>query len=81
MPVRIWLRGWVTIRLPWVCLWVESAEVDEEDADIKAIDANGNQLVDGDTLLYIKDLIKGAPKGFGNKGRVWKIFDFVGRRP
>ena len=40
------------------------AEVNEEDDDgIKAIDANGNQLVDGDTVTLIKDLkVKGAPK-------------------
>ncbi|MBS1651093.1 MAG: alkylphosphonate utilization protein [Bacteroidetes bacterium] len=33
------------------------------DAGNKIIDANGNELVDGDTVIVIKDLpVKGAPK-------------------
>ena len=50
------------------------AEVDEEDAGIKAIDANGNQLVDGDTVTLIKDLkVKGAPKDLKQGTRVKNI--------
>lgn len=50
-------------------------EVNEEDDDgIKAIDANGNQLVDGDTVTLIKDLkVKGAPKDLKQGTRVKNI--------
>ncbi|GGG13755.1 zinc ribbon domain-containing protein YjdM [Pontibacter amylolyticus] len=38
------------------------AEVEEE-AGLKVVDANGNVLQDGDTVVVIKDLpVKGAPK-------------------
>ena len=51
------------------------AEGNEEDDDgIKAIDANGNQLVDGDTVTLIKDLkVKGAPKDLKQGTRVKNI--------
>lgn len=51
------------------------AEVNEEEDDgIKAIDANGNQLVDGDTVTLIKDLkVKGAPKDLKQGTRVKNI--------
>ena len=51
------------------------AEVNEEDDDgIKAIDANGNQLVDGDSVTLIKDLkVKGAPKDLKQGTRVKNI--------
>lgn len=51
------------------------AEVNEEDDEgIKAIDANGNQLVDGDTVTLIKDLkVKGAPKDLKQGTRVKNI--------
>ena len=51
------------------------AEVNEEDDDgIKAIDANGNQLVDGDTVTLMKDLkVKGAPKDLKQGTRVKNI--------
>lgn len=51
------------------------AEVNEEDDDgIKAIDANGNQLVDGDIVTLIKDLkVKGAPKDLKQGTRVKNI--------
>lgn len=51
------------------------AEVNEEDDDgIKAIDANDNQLVDGDTVTLIKDLkVKGAPKDLKQGTRVKNI--------
>lgn len=51
------------------------AEVNEEDDDgIKAIDANGNQLVDGDTVTLIKDLkVKGVPKDLKQGTRVKNI--------
>lgn len=35
----------------------------EEEAGLKVVDANGNVLQDGDTVVVIKDLpVKGAPK-------------------
>ncbi|WP_299988655.1 zinc ribbon domain-containing protein YjdM [uncultured Pontibacter sp.] len=35
----------------------------EEDAGLKVVDANGNILQDGDSVVVIKDLpVKGAPK-------------------
>lgn len=35
----------------------------EEEAGLKVLDANGNVLQDGDTVVVIKDLpVKGAPK-------------------
>ena len=51
------------------------AEVNEEHDDgIKAIDANGKQLVDGDTVTLIKDLkVKGAPKDLKQGTRVKNI--------
>ena len=51
------------------------AEVNEEDDEgIKAIDANGNQLVDGDTVTLIKDLkVKGVPKDLKQGTRVKNI--------
>ena len=50
------------------------AEVVEEDDRIRAIDANGNQLADGDTVTLIKDLkVKGAPKDLKQGTRVKNI--------
>lgn len=38
-------------------------EVVSEDTDLKVIDANGNELNNGDSVVVIKDLpVKGAPK-------------------
>ena len=46
------------------CFYEWNPEDEEtEDADTKVIDANGNELKDGDTVVVIKDLpVKGAPK-------------------
>ena len=50
------------------------AEVVEEDDRIRAIDANGNQLADGDTVTLIKDLkVNGAPKDLRQGTRVKNI--------
>ena len=50
------------------------AEIVEEDERIRAIDANGNQLADGDTVTLIKDLkVKGAPKDLKQGTRVKNI--------
>ena len=55
------------------------AEIVEEDDRIRAIDANGNQLVDGDTVTLIKDLkVKGAPKDLKQGTRVKNIRIVVG---
>jgi protein PhnA len=38
-------------------------EVVSEDTDLKVIDANGNELNNGDSVVVVKDLpVKGAPK-------------------
>ena len=51
-----------------------SVLMSEDDDGIKAIDANGNQLVDGDTVTLIKDLkVKGAPKDLKQGTRVKNI--------
>ena len=50
------------------------AAIVEEDERIRAIDANGNQLADGDTVTLIKDLkVKGAPKDLKQGTRVKNI--------
>ena len=50
------------------------AEIVEEDNRIRAIDANGNQLADGDTVTLIKDLkVKGAPKDLKQGTRLKNI--------
>ena len=49
----------------------EQAEVEE---GVVAIDANGNKLADGDTVILIKDLkVKGAPKDLKQGTRVKNI--------
>jgi protein PhnA len=43
--------------------WVPEEETVEADASDKVIDANGNELHNGDTVIIVKDLpVKGAPK-------------------
>lgn len=52
--------------------WEPGAEVEEEGP--VAIDANGNKLADGDTVMVIKDLkVKGAPKDIKQGTRVKNI--------
>jgi len=42
--------------------WNPNEKIEEEDS-LKVIDANGNRLNDGDTVIIVKDLpVKGAPK-------------------
>lgn len=39
------------------------ADISEDEQGLKVIDANGNELQDGDSVIVIKDLpVKGAPK-------------------
>lgn len=46
------------------------AEIVEEDERIRAIDANGNQLADGDTVTCIKRFkSQGCSKGFETRTR------------
>lgn len=41
----------------------DTADSDDAHANVKVIDANGNELQNGDTVVVIKDLpVKGAPK-------------------
>ena len=41
----------------------DPAEVEADVSGLKVLDANGNELQDGDTVIIIKDLpVKGAPK-------------------
>ncbi len=43
--------------------WVPSEEAMETESGLKILDANGNELKDGDSVIVIKDLpVKGAPK-------------------
>lgn len=43
--------------------WIPTEEVIEANATIKVLDSNGNELINGDTVVIIKDLpVKGAPK-------------------
>ena len=43
--------------------WNPDEEVEAEETGSKVLDANGNELKDGDTVVIIKDLpVKGAPK-------------------
>ena len=43
--------------------WVPTQEIVETDKTLKILDANGNELKDGDSVIVIKDLpVKGAPK-------------------
>lgn len=43
--------------------WNPSDEIAKENEASKVIDANGNELNDGDTVIVVKDLpVKGAPK-------------------
>ncbi len=43
--------------------WIIEAEKVDSDDSLKVLDANGNQLNDGDSVVVIKDLpVKGAPK-------------------
>ncbi|WP_148880391.1 zinc ribbon domain-containing protein YjdM [Streptococcus sp. Marseille-P7376] len=52
----------------------DPAEVEVAEAGPVAIDANGNQLADGDTVTLIKDLkVKGAPKDLKQGTRVKNI--------
>ena len=50
------------------------AEVADVEEGLIAIDANGNKLADGDTVILIKDLkVKGAPKDLKQGTRVKNI--------
>lgn len=43
--------------------WVPSEEAIETENGLKILDANGNELKDGDSVIVIKDLpVKGAPR-------------------
>ena len=59
--------------MSWMCLWVESNEVAEEEG-LVVLDSNGTRLADGDTVTVIKDLkVKGAPKDIKQGTRVKNI--------
>jgi protein PhnA len=43
--------------------WDPTEEPNEADTALKVLDSNGNELIDGDSVIIIKDLpVKGAPK-------------------
>ena len=43
--------------------WNPSEILNTDEASLKVLDSNGNELKDGDTVIIIKDLpVKGAPK-------------------
>lgn len=54
--------------------WNPAEETAEEEEGLKVIDANGNELQDGDSVIVIKDLpVKGAPKPIKSGTRVKNI--------
>lgn len=43
--------------------WIPEAETEKAESTEKVLDANGNELQNGDTVIIVKDLpVKGAPK-------------------
>lgn len=43
--------------------WEPQAEETETESGLKVLDSNGNELINGDSVMVIKDLpVKGAPK-------------------
>lgn len=56
------------------CAYEWNPAEEEAEEGVVAIDANGNQLTDGDTVTLIKDLkVKGAPKDLKQGTRVKNI--------
>jgi protein PhnA len=58
--------------------WDPGTVAEEKEASDKVLDANGNELNDGDTVVMIKDLaVKGAPKALkaGTKVKNIKLVD------
>ncbi len=58
--------------------WIPTEEVAEVEATTKVLDSNGNELVNGDSVIIIKDLpVKGAPKPLkaGTKVKNIKLVD------
>ena len=54
--------------------WTLSEDTVETDTTEKVLDANGNELKDGDTVIVIKDLpVKGAPKPIKSGTKVKNI--------
>ena len=54
--------------------WIPIEETVEIEITDKILDANGNQLVDGDSVIVIKDLpVKGAPKPLKSGTKVKNI--------
>ncbi len=52
----------------------ESTPTDTEEASTKILDSNGLELLDGDTVMVIKDLpVKGAPRPIKAGTKVKKI--------
>ena len=58
--------------------WDATEEQIESDNTVKVLDSNGNELIDGDSVIVIKDLpVKGAPKPIkaGTKVKNIKLSD------
>jgi protein PhnA len=58
--------------------WDPGTTNEEKEVDDKVVDANGNELKDGDTVVMVKDLaVKGAPKALkaGTKVKNIKLVD------
>lgn len=52
----------------------EKVEKEPEEEALKVVDVNGNELVDGDDVIVIKDLpVKGAPKPIKSGTKVKNI--------
>ena len=58
--------------------WIPQEEVEIQEVSAKIVDANGNELQDGDTVIVIKDLpVKGSSKAVkaGTKVKNIKLTD------
>lgn len=58
--------------------WAPGTATEEKEVSDKILDANGNELNDGDTVVMVKDLqVKGAPKALkaGTKVKNIKLVD------
>jgi protein PhnA len=54
--------------------WNISEEAEIQEVDTKILDANGNELKNGDSVVVIKDLpVKGAPKSIKSGTKVKNI--------
>lgn len=73
-----YLNGSLTVCSQCFYEWDPTEEQIEIDNTVKVLDSNGNELIDGDSVIVIKDLpVKGAPKPIkaGTKVKNIKLSD------